>query len=193
MRTLARFIASVAMAALSAMALVPRLVWEGGKWVAKNVFGSGAGGNAAAAQAQAAAELQAAANEVAAAKAAPTPAPEPASPVGTPDWEWGTTALRFLAGDRDAAKGVLDEAAVAYLETLTPDQEMKLAAFSPDRIGRHLTGNQPIRSLPQAGSLHDYWTAEIKRLTAESARAVPLLRVDEHAGLSREERLALAR
>ena len=157
----------------------------------RSVFG-GAGGNAAAAQAQAAAELQAAADEVAAAKAAPAPAPEP-SPVGTPDWEWGTAALRVLAGDSGAAKGVLDEAAISYLEKLTPDQSMRLAAFSPDRIGRHLTGNQPIKSLPQAGSLHDYWTAEIRRLTAESERAVPLLRVDEHAGLSREERLALAR
>lgn len=193
MRALARFIASVAMAALSAMALIPRLVWEGGKWITKSAFGSGAGGNAAAAQAQAAAELQAAASEVAAAKAAPAPAPEPASPVGTPDWEWGTTALRFLAGDRDAAKGVLDEAALDYLTKLTPDQSMRLAAFSPDRIGRHLTGNHPIKSLPQAGSLHDYWTAEIKRLVDESARAVPLLRVDEHAGLSREERLVRAR
>lgn len=192
MRALARFIASVAMAALSAMALAPKLVWEGGKWVAKSVFGSGAGGNAAAAQAQAAAELQAAANEVAAAKAAPAPALA-ASPVGTPDWEWGTAALRVLAGDPDAGKGILDEAALKYLLALSPDQGMKLAAFPPDRIGRHLTGNEPIWSIAQATSLKDYWSAEIERLCAETSKTVPLLQVDEHAGLSREERLALAR
>lgn len=189
-----KLLATVAAAALSAMALVPKLVWEGGKWVTKNVIGGagGAGGNAAAAQAQAAAEIQAAAQEVAAAKVAPAPAKD-SSPVGTPDWTWGTAALQVLAGDREAAKGVLDEAAVDYLETLTPDEGMRLAAFSPDRIGRHLTGREPVRSLPQAGSLHAYWGKEIDRLREETTRAVPLLEVDEYAGLSRGERLALAR
>lgn len=182
---LVRFLASVAVAALSAMALVPKLVWEGGKWVTKNVFGAGGGGGAVAAQARAAAELQAAADEVAEAKAAPAPAANP-SPVGTPDWVWGTAALQVLAGERDAAKGVLDEPALEYLLALTPEQGMRLAAFSPDRIGRHLTGNEPIKSLAQAASLEDYWGAEIKRLCAESARPRPLLRVNPRAGLDDE-------
>ena len=187
------FLATVAKLALAAITLVPRLVWEGGRWIVKEVIGGGgAGGNAAAAQAQAAAELQAAASEVAQAKAAPAQTKD-SSPVGTPDWTWGTAALRILAGDRDAGAGILDEAAISYLEKLTPDEGMRLAVFSPDRIGRHLTGREPVRSLPQAGSLRAYWGAEIERLRAETAKAVPLLRGDEHAGLDRTERLALAR
>jgi hypothetical protein len=188
-----KFLASVARAAIVALTLVPRLVWEGGKWIVKDVLGAGAGGGAAAAQAQAAAEISAAAQEVAAAKAAPAKTAA-ASPVGTPDWEWGTAALRILGGDRDAGRGILDQAAISYLEKLTPDQGLKLAAFPPQRIGQHLTGNNPIRSLPQAGSPHAYWGAEIKRLTTEAERAsVPLLRVDEHAGLEEARRAAFAR
>lgn len=186
------FLATVAKMAFAAIAFMPRLVWEGGKWVTRNVLGGGAGGNAAQAQAQAAAELQAAATEVAQAKASPAPTAD-SSPVGTPDWTWGTAALQVLAGDRDAGAGVLDEPALEYLLALTPEQGMKLAAFSPDRIGRHLTGSEPIKSLAQAASLEDYWGAEIKRLTAETAKAVPLLRVDEYAGLDRAERPAFAR
>ncbi|AWB24229.1 MULTISPECIES: hypothetical protein [Methylobacterium] len=188
-----KFLASVARFALAAITLVPRLVWEGGRWIMREVVAGGAGGGAAAAQAQAAAEISAAAQEVAAAKAAPAKAKD-SSPVGTPDWEWGTAALHVLAGDRDAGKGILDQAAISYLEKLTPDEGLRLAAFPPDRIGRHLTGYNPIRSLPQAGSPHAYWGAEIKRLVAETERAaVPLLRVDENAGLEEARKAAFAR
>ncbi len=187
-------LATVAKLAFAALTLVPRLVWEGGKWIVKEVIGGGSAGagNAAAAQARAAAEIQAAAEEVAQAKTAPAPAANP-SPVGTPNWVCGTAALQVLAGDRDAAKGVLDEPALEYLLALSPEQGLKLAAFPPDRIGRHLSGNQPIKSLAQAASLEDYWGAEIERLREETKSRVPLLRVDEFAGLDREERLALAR
>lgn len=181
-----RFIATVIKAALAALAFMPRMVWEGGKWVIKEVAGAAASGSAAAAQAQAAAEIQAAAEEVAAAKAAPTSA-VPTSPVGTPDWTWGTAALAVLAGDRGGAAGILDEAALSYLDGLSADQGMRLAAFPPDRIGRHLTGNEPIQSLPQAQSLHAYWGKEIQRLcdegAAEEALARPRLRVNPRAGL----------
>lgn len=188
-----KFLATLARFAAAALTLVPRLVWEGGRWVVKEVLGAGAGGGTAAAQAQAAAEISAAAEEVAAAKAAPAKAASP-SPVGTPDWEWGTAALHVLAGDREAGKGILDAAALSYLAKLTPDEGLRLAAFPPDRIGRHLTGNNPIRSLPQAASPHAYWGAEIKRLVAETERAaVPLLRVEENAGLEEARKAAFAR
>jgi hypothetical protein len=191
MRNIVRFLATVAKIALAAAAFAPRLVWESGKWISKNVFGSGAGGGAVAAQAQAAAELQAAAEEVAHAHAAPAAA-EPASPVGTPDWIWGTAALHVLAEGREAGEGILDESSLAYLTGLSAEQGLRLAAFSPDWIGRHLTGNEPIRSLPQAGSPHSYWAAEIQRLCAETDKIVPILRVDENAGLEEARRAAYA-
>lgn len=177
-----RFVALVMKVALAAIAFAPRLVWEAGKWVIKEVSGAAGANSAAAAQAQVAAELQAAADEVAHAQAAPVAA-EYTSPIGTPNWAWGTAALHVLAEGREVGVGILDEAALSYLEKLSPEQGLRLAAFSPDRIGRHLTGNEPIRSLPQPGSLHSYWAAEIQRLGAQTADIEAVVKVNPRASL----------
>ncbi len=178
---LLRFFAAVMRAALAAMAVVPRLVWDGARWIARSM--SGAPGQAAAAQAEAVAEMQAAAAEAeqdlaALARAAPAAASADAS------LEWGQAALRFLAGQRRGVEGTLDEPALAYLGALSPEQQARLAAHPARRIGEHLLRERRIASLPEPEDLAAWRKAELARVCRQPV-AEPILRVDPYAGLPR--------
>ncbi|MFH6786664.1 hypothetical protein [Methylobacterium sp. MA0201] len=184
MRSVVRFIAAVMKAALAAMAAVPRLIWDGARWIARSM--SGAPGQAAAAQAEAVAEMQAAAAEAEQDLAAPAAA-APAATSAAASLEWGQAALRFLAGQRRGVEAVLDVPALAYLGALSPEQQARLAAHPARRIGEHLLRERRIASLPEPEDLAAWRRAELARLCRQPV-AEPIQRVDPWAGLPREAR-----
>ncbi|GEL42924.1 MULTISPECIES: hypothetical protein [Methylobacteriaceae] len=104
---------------------------------------------------------------------------EPVAPAAPrpllPAEEWGLGALAYLAplNDGDEAKAAcLDEAALAYLDSLNIVQRRELGRQDLSRIGRHLLGELVIPGLPRAPSLMEHQAAEAARTAAILAEGV---------------------
>ncbi|KMO15956.1 hypothetical protein [Methylobacterium platani] len=176
---LMRFFAAVMKAALAAMAAVPRLIWDGARWVARAV--TGAPPAVAAAQAEAMAEIEAAAQEQAAPQAKPA-----ATPAAVHE-AWGRAAVAHLAplpGQPPAATACLDDAARRYLDTLTPAQALRLASMEHRHVGAHLLGDRPLAALPKPLTMAEWRKEEMERL---GAKATPRARPDAEPQRGRRE------
>ncbi|WP_267358609.1 MULTISPECIES: hypothetical protein [unclassified Methylobacterium] len=159
--------------AISAMATVTRAVYEGGKWVLRQV--SAPASQTANAQADALTEIEAltaGAESSAEAKAAvladvPDLSVQTGGYEDSPEREWGIAAMAImypLPGDDGKAAACLDVAAKAYLGRLTHDQKVTLTLYGSRRIGEHLLGMNRIPSLPRAPTYSEWQQAEYERL-----------------------------
>ncbi|MEE8628168.1 MULTISPECIES: hypothetical protein [Methylobacterium] len=164
MRSLIRFIAAIMRAALAAMAAVPRLIWDGARWVARAVTAPPPA--VAEAQAEAMAEIEAMAQEDAATKA------KPASTPAAVHEAWGRAAVAHLAplpGQAPEATACLDDAARVYLDRLTPEQALRLASLEPRHVGAHLLGNRHLAALPRPLTMAEWRKEEMERLAVKVA------------------------
>lgn len=146
--------ASVArmLAAMKRIALVP--VIEGGKVVWRAV--QSLAPHDPIAEAEAAVEAQA---------AEPAPAPVALSPAE----QWGRAALAHMMGEEPEGDAVLDDAAVAYLDGLSEDQQVALSKFDNAVIGAHLLGERHLHSLPRPMTPAEHRAIEAARAAARCA------------------------
>lgn len=159
------FLAAVGrmLAALGRVTLVP--VIEGGRLVWRAVRTALAPHDPIA-EAEAAVEAQAA-----------EPAPEPAPTFDTlsPAEQWGLAAAEHLYPSEQAEipPGVLDRAAIAYLDGLSPQDRNKLMMHGHRYIGEHLLGERVLQGVPKPMSPSEFAALEGQRAAAaaEATRA----------------------
>lgn len=158
-----RLALALARAMLAAMAFTLVAMWEGGRIVWKTVRAIMAPQPETPA---AEAELEAALAE----PVAPA-APRPHSPAE----EWGLGALAYLAplnpGD-EAKAACLDEAALAYLDSLNIVQRRELGRQDLGLIGQHLLCERVIPGLPRVLSLAEHRASVAARTAATLAEGV---------------------
>ncbi|MCJ2009489.1 hypothetical protein [Methylobacterium sp. J-092] len=159
-----------AIALATALTFTTKLVWEGGRWVARSVRDSfrppvGAGGHiehafddiAAKAEAATASTPVAPAESVLPAKA--LPAPIPLDPI----LERGRIAERFahamLTVDEEPTTEGLDEAASAWLNSLNASELMQIDRHGAHRVGSHMAGLRQIEGLPLTPTPAEYRSA----------------------------------
>lgn len=152
-----------AFAALGRVTLVP--VIEGGRLVWRAVRTALAPHDPIA-EAEAAVEAQA---------AEPAQAPAPTFATLEPAKQWGLAAAEHLypSVDSEVPPGVLDRAAVSYLDGLSPKERASLMAHEPRYIGEHLLGERVLQGLPKPLSASEFAAIEGQRAAAaaEAARA----------------------
>ncbi|MBY0254561.1 MAG: hypothetical protein K2X54_24805 [Methylobacterium organophilum] len=157
--------ASVArmLAALGRVTLVP--VIEGGRLVWRAV-------RSAFVQPDPIAEAEAAFEAEAAAPAPAAPPTFDALPVSE---QWGLAAAEHLypSVDSEIPPGILDRAAAAYLDGLSPKERASLIAHEPRYIGEHLLGERVLQGLPKPMSPSEFAAVEGQRAAAaaQAARA----------------------
>ncbi|KMO22320.1 hypothetical protein [Methylobacterium platani] len=105
--------------------------------------------------------------------AEPAPAPAPLSA----EEAWGRAALAHLMGEEYEA--VLDEAATAYLDGLSVDQQVALSRHDNAAVGRHLLGERLLPSLPRPPTPAEFRAIEAARTAAAAAEAQEALRGDD--------------
>ena len=162
-RTIALF-AAVMRLTLAAMAAAPKLVWEGGKWIARSFAPP-----AQAAQAESA--LRAEVEDLVAeteAKATMTAAGIHKADVPA-DFhaDLGRAAIQFLADaehEDPSLAAMLDDEAKEYLLHLPRDRQSLLVAYRPAQIGRHLTREVALVNMPRVPSFREWQQAEYARL-----------------------------
>ncbi|MBE7196327.1 MAG: hypothetical protein INR70_00790 [Parafilimonas terrae] len=178
-----RFLASVMRAVAAALALAPRLVWEGGKWVAKTFFPGPP-------QQEAIAE-----NELMAELMRPREIPSVDTGYDSPDEAWGRAAADRLVPCGESLhrpEAILDERALAYLDSLDIMQRAAILAYEPRHIGQFLLGERVLKNLPPVPTAAQFTEGEKQRL---AALAVPVrnglaemqAKVDGVAALMREQ------
>lgn len=159
------FLAAVArmLAAMGRITLVP--VIEGGRLVWRAVRSALAPHDPIA---EAEAEFEAEAAE-------PAPAAAPTFDALPVSEQWGLAAAEHLypSVDSDVPPGVLDRAAAAYLDGLSPKERASLMAHEPRYIGEHLLGERVLQGLPKPLSASEYAAIEGQRAAAaaQAARA----------------------
>lgn len=159
-----------AIALATALTFTTKLVWEGGKWIARSVrdsfrppVGAGAHVEDALDAIATKADSATAAVSVPAAESAVTakalPAPIPLDPI----LERGRIAERFahamLTVDDEPTTEGLDEAASAWLNSLNASELLKLDQHGAHRIGSHMAGLRPIEGLPLTPTMTEYRSA----------------------------------
>ncbi|MGU3362296.1 hypothetical protein ACLBWX_18370 [Methylobacterium sp. M6A4_1b] len=161
--------AVIATMAAIAQAIVStaRLVWEGGKWILKSMSPPAQQAPAAGASAADAISALAEVTETQAPAPAALPAPEPVDPV----LEWGALAQRYAISqsvitgeDEPRLDGILDEPAIAWLQSLPVVDLLKLTNATPEQIGRHMLGGRPIPGLALCPTMQEW--EQSKRQTA---------------------------
>ncbi|MCJ2043169.1 hypothetical protein MKK58_01185 [Methylobacterium sp. J-078] len=171
-RTIALF-AAVMRLTLAAMAAAPKLVWEGGKWIARSFAPP-----AQAAQAESA--LMAEVEDLVAeteTKAALTAAGVHRADVPA-DFhaDLGRAAIQFLADaehEDPSLAAMLDEEAKEYLINLPRDRQSLLVNYRPAQIGRHLTREAALINMPRVPTFKEYRQALYDRMEAEGLRPDP--------------------
>ena len=178
-----RFLASVMRAVAAALALAPRLVWEGGKWVARTFFPG-------APQEQTVAE-----QEMMEELLRPREIPAAVTGYENPDEAWGRAAsdhLIPLGTPLHRPEEILDERAMSYLDSLDLSERSALLAHDARHIGQHLMGERKLKGLPPVPTAQQFNDAEGARLrslagpVAEELRRVQK-KVDGVAALMREQ------
>ncbi|MEH3144080.1 MAG: hypothetical protein PGN34_01705 [Methylobacterium frigidaeris] len=175
--------AAIMRAAFAALARAPRLVWDGTRFVLR----------ASAAVLPTPPQEEALAEEELLAELN-RPREILKADIAEPDVreEWGHAAGSHLfpCGEERAA-GVLDERAVAYLNSLDVEERAALLAYEARHIGQHLMGERVLKGLPKVPTLAE-WTAEEKaRLAAlagpvREGNAAIRAKVNEFAATMRE-------
>ncbi len=181
--SLRSFFAAVFRAAALAMARAPKLVWDGTRFVLR----------AAAAilptppqeEAIAEEELMAELNR---------PRELVKADIVEPDVreEWGYAAGNHLVScGEEPAAGVLDERAIAYLDSLDIEERAALLAYEAKYIGAFLLGERVLKGLPKVPTAAQWTDAEKARLAAlagpvREGRALIQAKVDEVAAVMRE-------
>ncbi|AWI88379.1 MULTISPECIES: hypothetical protein [Methylobacteriaceae] len=97
----------------------------------------------------------------------------------SPAEQWGRAAMLHMAGEPQASAGVLDDAARAYLDTLTVDQQVALSQNDPATIGRHLLGERLLPSLPRPPTPAEFRAIEAARAAAAAAEAQQEMDADD--------------
>lgn len=180
------FLARVMRAVAVAMATAPRLVLEGGKWVLR----------AAAAliptppQEEAMAE-----HELMAELMRPREIPKADIGYEDPNEAWGRAAGEHLVPCGEPLvrpEAVLDERAMAYLDSLDVMQRAALLAYEPRHVGQFLLGERVLKGLPPVPTATQFNDAEKARLAALAAPVRKSLaelqaKVDNVAGIMREQ------
>lgn len=137
-------------------------VWEGGKFVSRLVRTAlTAPDPVGEAEAELARELTA-----------------PVEQEPSPAEQWGRAAMLYMAGEPEAS-ATLDDAAKAYLDGLTVDQQVALSQNDPAVIGKHLLGERHLPSLPRPMTPAEYRAIEAARAAAAAAEAHQSLVGDE--------------
>jgi hypothetical protein len=159
-----KFWAAIARA-LAAMGLVTVMaVWEGGKLVLKTVRAVLAPRPPVAdAEAELAHEL---------AQPAGPKAPSPAE-------AWGRAALHYIMGEAPEASAALDDAARAYLDGLSTDQQVALAQHDNRTVGRHLLRERLLPGLPRPMTPSEFRGIEATRAGAAATMAERVLSREE--------------
>ncbi len=159
------YVGLIMKAAVAKMAAMPRLVWEGGKLVAKTIF-PGAPAEAAAAEAELAAALSQQAGELGAVQA-------PAEPPVDPATEWGKIARSYafstMGGLDDVDLGALDEAAQAWLTSLPAIDLLRLTKVTSKEVGQHMFGEKLLPGVRRCEKLGEYQ----RRILEESTPGTP--------------------
>lgn len=180
--SLRSFVASLMRSVAAALARAPRLVWDGTRYVLR-----------------------------AAASILPTPPQEEAlaeeellreltrpreilkaDVVETdPREEWGYAAGNYLVSCGEPTKGVLDERAIAYLDSLDIEERAALLAYEAKHIGMHLLGERALKGLPPVPTAAQWTDAEKARLAAmagpvREGNAIIRAKIDEVAATMRE-------
>ncbi|MET7245421.1 hypothetical protein ABZT49_18895 [Methylobacterium sp. EM32] len=96
----------------------------------------------------------------------------------SPAEAWGRAAMHYMAGE-PASAGDLDDAARAYLDGLTVDQQVALSQNDPAVIGKHLLGERLLPSLPRPPTPAEFRAIEAARAAAAAAEAHQRLVGDE--------------
>lgn len=155
-----------AIALAMAVTFTSKLVWEGGKWIARSVRDSmrppvGAG---AAIEAEME-DLSAEAHQIAAAAQAPVAANDDGADFGAlipvpeydPSTDWGLIAKNYVKArvyaQPEPDLSGLDERTEGWLRSLSTDQCFRLHGLSKDRIGSHIFGSHMLRGLSPC---HEY-------------------------------------
>ncbi len=176
-----RKFAAMLAATIAAMLAVPKMVYEGGRWVLRAMF---------APPAPAGLEVEEAMDAVRAA-AAPTPAPsEPArDAVQAADAvrkaslaeaadavrEWGRLARAYatsrLSAEPEPDLRALDEAAESWLRSLSDEECRRLLDFGVQRVSDHLLGAHPIPGLSRCQQ-YPAWAPAVLLADAPGRRAL---------------------
>lgn len=94
---------------------------------------------------------------------------QPVEQEPTPAESWGRAAMLYMAGDAHEASANLDDAARAYLDGLSVDQQVALSKNDTVVIGRHLLGERHLESLPRPMTPAEYRAIEAARAAARYA------------------------
>ncbi|MEH3146468.1 MAG: hypothetical protein PGN34_14210 [Methylobacterium frigidaeris] len=96
----------------------------------------------------------------------------------SPAEAWGRAAMLHMAGE-PVASGDLDDAAKAYLDGLTVDQQVALSQHGAAVIGKHLLGERLLPSLPRPMTPSEFRAMEAARAAAAAAEAQRALDGDD--------------
>ncbi|MCJ2047645.1 hypothetical protein MKK58_24345 [Methylobacterium sp. J-078] len=170
-----RFLGAVIAATLAALAAAPKLIWEGGRWILRSLAPPQQA-------AQAPGELVEQVEELVAeteTKAAMTSAGVHKADIRpTHHTDLGRAALQYLMpmeGDDETIAVMLDDQAKDYLDSLPRDRLALLVNFRPEQIGRHLTREVPIATMPRVPSYREYTQSLYDRLAAEGHNPDPCI------------------
>lgn len=169
--TVARYVASAVVAGILAMLSAPKMVWEAGKWVLRAVSPQPQAPQAQGALMQQVEELVAETESqaaVVASKAARDAAGITSADVG-PDFHrhLGQAALQFLmpeAGVDPTLEAMIDDEKAHYLLSLPRDQLALFVCMKAEVIGRHLSGDAPLATMPRIPTFREYQATQYARL-----------------------------
>ncbi|WP_438345788.1 hypothetical protein [Methylorubrum populi] len=150
--------AAIMRAAFAALARAPKLVWDGTRFVLR----------AAAAILPTPPQEEALAEEELLAELnRPREILKADIVEADPREEWGYAAGNYLAScGEEPAAGVLDERAIAHLDSLDVAERAALLAYEPRHIGQHLMGERKLKNLPPVPTAAQWTDAEKARLAA---------------------------
>ncbi|GAB6843004.1 hypothetical protein HNR00_003076 [Methylorubrum rhodinum] len=155
-----RFLAAFARSLAAALAAMPRMVFEGGKWVARTFF-PGRPQEEAMAEQELVEELM-----------RPRELPKADTGYDSPDEAWGRAAGDFLIPCGESLhrpEAILDERAMAYLDSLNVMERAAILAYDAKFIGQHLMGERKLKGLPPVPTAAQWTDAEKARLAALAA------------------------
>jgi hypothetical protein len=163
--TVRRFIVALIAATLAALAAAPRLIWEGGRWILRSLSPPQQARQAESALVAQVEDLVAE-TEAKAQIAATTGIVK--ADVG-PDFHrnLGRAALQHLLCEDDAdptLAAMLSDETKSYLANLQRDRLAIFVCLQAEVIGRHLSGDARLATMPRVPSYREWQQAEYARL-----------------------------
>ncbi len=182
------------MLVLAAMALAAQKVWDGTRWIARAMSGMPTPPSTGIEDAlddladaarpvtasQPARDTVTPSGQASAPEVAPKPAPVPASAQVVeldPILAKGKVAHAFACAlamlDEEPSTDGLDEAEIAWLNSLNASEMMTVYRAGPMRTGAHMAGIKPVEGLPLCPTL-----AEYRHILGQAARISPRQRAE---------------